>query len=63
MLRARAFWPGHGRRSDAPAEDMARALHASAGLMSDTRALFAVFDSKDDFADLAKGVSTYAKRV
>ena len=62
-LRIREFHPGHGKRSASPAEDLEKAIRGSLHLMNDTRSLFTAFDSREEFAEVSKAVSTYAKRV
>ncbi len=62
-LRIRELYPGHGRISTTPEEDFAKALKGSVGLVHDTRSLFSVLDSHEEFAQVAKAISTYAKRV
>ncbi|HEY5996864.1 MAG TPA: MBL fold metallo-hydrolase, partial [Candidatus Deferrimicrobiaceae bacterium] len=62
-LRVREIHPGHGRRSENPVDDFEKAIRGSRNLMNDTRALFGVFDSREEFSDVSRGVSTYAKRV
>jgi glyoxylase-like metal-dependent hydrolase (beta-lactamase superfamily II) len=62
-LRVKEFLPGHGRRSSSPAEDFEKAIRGSLHLMNDTRSLFTAFDSRDEFAEVSRAVSTYAKRV
>jgi glyoxylase-like metal-dependent hydrolase (beta-lactamase superfamily II) len=62
-LKLTEFLPGHGKKSASPDEDLARAVRGSVNLLNDTRSLFQVFDSRDEFADVSKAVSTYAKRV
>ncbi len=55
--------PGHGKKSDAPAEDFEKAIKGSINLLNDTRSLFHAFDSREEFADVSMAVSAYAKRV
>ncbi len=62
-LRVKEIYPGHGRISTTPEEDLARAIRGSTTLMDDTRALFSVLDSQEEFAQVAKAISAYAKRV
>lgn len=63
MLRIKELYPGHGRISTTPEEDFAKAIKGSIGLVNDTRSLFNVLDSHEEFAQVSKAISTYAKRV
>jgi hypothetical protein len=63
MLRIQELYPGHGRISTTPEEDFAKAIRGSISLVHDTRSLFSVLDSQEEFAQVAKAISTYAKRV
>jgi glyoxylase-like metal-dependent hydrolase (beta-lactamase superfamily II) len=62
-LRIRELYPGHGRVSMTPEEDFAKAIKGSVSLVNDTRSLFGVLDSHEEFAQVSKAISTYAKRV
>jgi glyoxylase-like metal-dependent hydrolase (beta-lactamase superfamily II) len=62
-LRIKEFYPGHGRISTTPEEDFAKAIRGSINLVLDTRSLFSVLDSQEEFAQVAKAISAYAKRV
>jgi glyoxylase-like metal-dependent hydrolase (beta-lactamase superfamily II) len=63
MLRIQELYPGHGRISTTPEVDFAKAIRGSISLVHDTRSLFSVLDSQEEFAQVAKAISTYAKRV
>ncbi|MBK5276057.1 MAG: MBL fold metallo-hydrolase [Desulfuromonadales bacterium] len=62
-LRIKELYPGHGRISATPEEDFAKAIKGSVNLVHDTSSLFSVLDSQEEFAQVAKAISTYAKRV
>jgi glyoxylase-like metal-dependent hydrolase (beta-lactamase superfamily II) len=62
-LKLREIYPGHGKKSSTPEEDFEKAIRGSLNLMNDTRSLFAAFDSREEFAEVSKAVSAYAKRV
>jgi glyoxylase-like metal-dependent hydrolase (beta-lactamase superfamily II) len=62
-LRIKELYPGHGRISTNPEEDFARAIKGAVSLVHDTRSLFSVLDSQDEFAQVAKAISAYSKRV
>lgn len=63
MLRVREFYPGHGRISTTPEEDFARAIKGSVNLVHDTCSLFSALDSQEEFAQVGKAISAYARRV
>lgn len=63
MLRIKELYPGHGRISTSPEEDFAKAINGSINLVHDTCSLFSVLDSQEEFAQVAKAISAYAKRV
>jgi len=62
-MRIKEIYPGHGRISSTPEEDFEKAIKASVNLANDTRSLFNALDSRDEFAQISKAISTYAKRV
>jgi glyoxylase-like metal-dependent hydrolase (beta-lactamase superfamily II) len=62
-LRLKEYHPGHGKRSDTPTADLEKAVKGSVNLLNDTRSLFHAFDSREEFADVCRAVSAYAKRV
>jgi glyoxylase-like metal-dependent hydrolase (beta-lactamase superfamily II) len=62
-LRIKELCPGHGRISTTPEEDFAKAIRGSINLVHDTRSLFGVLDSQEEFAQVGKAISAYAKRV
>jgi glyoxylase-like metal-dependent hydrolase (beta-lactamase superfamily II) len=62
-LKLKALLPGHGRKSETPAEDFEKAVRGSVNLLNDTRSLFRAFDSREEFAEVSRAVSAYAKRV
>ena len=62
-LRINEIYPGHGRISLTPEEDFEKAIKASMNLANDTRALFNALDSRNEFAQISKAISTYAKRA
>lgn len=62
-IRIKEIYPGHGRISSTPEEDFDKAIRASMNLANDTRSLFNALDSRDEFAQISKAISTYAKRV
>ena len=62
-LRIKELYPGHGRISTTPDEDFAKATKGAISLVHDTRSLFSVLDSQDEFAQVAKAISAYSKRL
>jgi glyoxylase-like metal-dependent hydrolase (beta-lactamase superfamily II) len=62
-LRIKELYPGHGRISTTPENDFAKAIKGSVNLVHDTRSLFGVLDSQEVFAQVAKAISAYARRV
>lgn len=62
-LRVKELYPGHGRISATPEEDFTKAINGSINLVHDTSSMFSVLDSHEEFAQVAKAISTYAKRV
>jgi glyoxylase-like metal-dependent hydrolase (beta-lactamase superfamily II) len=62
-LRLKEYLPGHGKRSETPEEDFEKAIKGSVNLLNDTRSLFHAFDSREEFANVCRAVSAYAKRV
>jgi len=62
-LRVRELYPGHGKVSLTPTEDFDKAIKASVNLVNDTRTLFNALDSKKEFVQIAKAISTYSRRV
>jgi glyoxylase-like metal-dependent hydrolase (beta-lactamase superfamily II) len=62
-FRVQEFYPGHGRVSQTPVEDFAKAIRGSTNLVHDTCALFSALDSRAEFVDISKAISTYSKRV
>ena len=62
-LRIMELYPGHGRISTTPEEDLARAIKGAVSLVHDTRSLFSVLDSQDEFAQVSRAISAYSKRV
>jgi hydroxyacylglutathione hydrolase len=63
MLRIKELYPGHGRISTTPEDDFARAIRGSVSLVHDTCSLFGALDSQEEFAQVGKAISAYAKRV
>jgi glyoxylase-like metal-dependent hydrolase (beta-lactamase superfamily II) len=61
-LRISAIWPGHGKGSDRPYEDIACAMARSRTLHEDTRMLFSTLETDGEFADIMASIATYAKR-
>jgi glyoxylase-like metal-dependent hydrolase (beta-lactamase superfamily II) len=59
-LRIRAFFPGHGRNSDTPHEDIERGILASERLASETRALFETMRHNGSFDYIMRGTAAYA---
>lgn len=51
-LRIDEFYPGHGRISTAPQEDLQKAVDDSRSLMEDSKILFEALDTKATFARL-----------
>ncbi|MBF0330042.1 MAG: MBL fold metallo-hydrolase [Nitrospirae bacterium] len=62
-LKINELYPGHGRISTRPDEDIEKAINASVNLINDTKFLFDALNAKDEFAQVMKSVSTYSKRV
>lgn len=48
-LRIDEFYPGHGRISRNPEEDLAKAVERSTNLLNDSRALFEALNARNDF--------------
>lgn len=63
VLRIKELYPGHGRISLTPEADFEKAIRGSVNLVHDTCSLFSVLDSQEEFAQVAKAISAYAKRV
>jgi glyoxylase-like metal-dependent hydrolase (beta-lactamase superfamily II) len=59
-LRIRAFFPGHGRNSSTPHEDIERGILASERLAADTRALFEAMRHDGSFEFIMRGTAAYA---
>ena len=51
-LRVDEFYPGHGKISVSPAEDLQKALEAAQSLLADSKVLFEALDSKATFERL-----------
>lgn len=62
-LKINELYPGHGRISFTPEEDMEKAINASVNLMNETKSLFDALNAKDEFSLVMKSISTYSKRV
>ncbi len=62
-MKVKELYPGHGRISTEPEADFARAIRASIQLMSDTRTLFGVLDSRAEFGYIMKSIAAYSRRV
>jgi hydroxyacylglutathione hydrolase len=62
-LRVKELYPGHGRISTTPEEDFDKAIRGSVNLVHDTSSLFSALDSRAEFVQVSKAISTYAKRV
>jgi len=62
-LKIKEFYPGHGRISTTPEEDFVKAIAGSTSLVTDTRSLFSVLDSHDEFSQFSKAISAYSRRV
>jgi glyoxylase-like metal-dependent hydrolase (beta-lactamase superfamily II) len=63
MLRIKELYPGHGKISLTPEEDFAKAIRGSVNLVHDTCSLFSALDSQEEFAQVGKAISAYARRV
>ena len=59
-LRIRAFYPGHGRNSETPHEDLERGILASERLAQDTRSLFEAMRHSGSFDYIMRGTAAYA---
>ncbi len=51
-LHVAAFYPGHGRISNQPADDLGKALNAARNLLAESKALFEALDTKSIFGRL-----------
>jgi glyoxylase-like metal-dependent hydrolase (beta-lactamase superfamily II) len=60
-LRIAEMYPGHGRISTAPHEDLARAIEASKTLMAETRALFDSLQARSEFGAIMKSIAAYSR--
>lgn len=61
-LRIRAFFPGHGRNSQTPHDDIERGILASEQLASDTRSLFDSMRYGTSFDYIMRGTAAYAAK-
>mgnify|MGYP003577253471 CR=1 FL=1 len=61
-LRIRAFFPGHGRNSQTPHDDIERGIVASERLASDTQALFDSMRHGASFDYIMRGTAAYAAK-
>lgn len=62
-FRIVGLYPGHGRMSTKPAEDLARAINGSALLMSDTQHLFESINAKGAFDQIKRATVDYSRRA
>jgi hydroxyacylglutathione hydrolase len=61
-LRIAEMFPGHGRNSTAPYEDIERGIHTSETLARETRALFDSMSHGNSFSYIFRGTAAYAAR-
>ncbi|MBK5104021.1 MAG: MBL fold metallo-hydrolase [Burkholderiales bacterium] len=61
-LRIAEMFPGHGRNSTAPYEDIERGIHTSEQLARETRALFDGMSHGNSFSYIFRGTAAYAAR-
>jgi len=62
-FRLLAMYPGHGRMSANPAEDLNRAIGGSTLLLSDTRSLFESINVKGVFDQIKSATVDYSRRA
>ncbi|MBF0110284.1 MAG: MBL fold metallo-hydrolase [Magnetococcales bacterium] len=62
-FRLTALYPGHGRMSTTPSEDMDRAIKGAKALMNDTRYLFDSIQVGGSFQQIVKATATYSRRA
>lgn len=62
-FRLMSMYPGHGRMSTQPAEDLQRAIKGSLLLMSDTRNLFESVNVKGAFNQFRSATGEYSRRA
>jgi hydroxyacylglutathione hydrolase len=60
-LRVEEFYPGHGRISTTPQEDLQKAVEESRAILEDSKVLFETLDTKASFARLALAVRKVPK--
>lgn len=58
-----ALYPGHGRMSSTPKQDILRAIAGSRQLMSDTQGLFDSIDIRKAFSSIKHSTADYARRA
>ena len=61
-LRIAEMFPGHGRNSTTPYEDIERGIHTSQQLARETRALFDSMSHGNSFSYIFRGTAAYAAR-
>jgi hydroxyacylglutathione hydrolase len=62
-LRISEFYPGHGRISLKPQEDLDRAIELAQSLVSDTRELFKALDAGTSFDHILRSAAGYSRPV
>lgn len=62
-LKLRSLYPGHGRVSSTPYDDLDRGIHGSSLLMSDTKTLFDAINVKSAFDRIKRGTVDYSRRA
>ena len=62
-FRLVSMYPGHGRMSSTPEEDLDRGIRGSVLLMSDTRSLFDAINVKGAFGRIKRGTVDYSRRA
>jgi len=60
-LRVEEFYPGHGRISTNPQEDLQKAVEDSRTIMEESKVLFEALDTKASFARLLSAVRKFPK--
>jgi glyoxylase-like metal-dependent hydrolase (beta-lactamase superfamily II) len=58
-LHVAAFYPGHGRVSTQPADDLKKALQSARDLLAESKALFEALDTKSIFGRLFQAARRY----
>lgn len=62
-LRLLTMYPGHGKMSPNPMEDLNRAIAGARALMNDTRHLFDSIQVGSSFKQIVKATATYSRRA